>query len=129
MDFIDEQHVPLFKVGEDGGQIAGTLDHRPGGAPHVDSQLVADNRGQRSLAQTRVAVEKHMIEGLSPLFGGFNEHRKIFFDGGLTDILIQPLRSEAVFDGKVFIHRFRFNYPIIHLLLPVFPEYSGSKIL
>ena len=30
MDFIDEKNIALFEVGQEGGKIAGALDHRTG---------------------------------------------------------------------------------------------------
>ena len=31
VDLVDEQHVVRFEVGQDGGQVAGALEHRAGG--------------------------------------------------------------------------------------------------
>jgi hypothetical protein len=28
MDFVDEQHVARFEIGQDGGQVTGALEHR-----------------------------------------------------------------------------------------------------
>jgi hypothetical protein len=32
MDFVDEQHIVRFKIGQQRRQIARALQHRPGGA-------------------------------------------------------------------------------------------------
>jgi hypothetical protein len=43
MDLVDEQHVVRLEVGQQRGQVAGALEHRPGGLAQVDAQLVGDD--------------------------------------------------------------------------------------
>ena len=40
MDLVDEQHVARLQVGEQGRQVAGPLEHRPGGLAQVHAQFV-----------------------------------------------------------------------------------------
>ena len=41
VDFVDEEHLALLEVRQHGGEIAGLLDHRTGGRPDRDAELVA----------------------------------------------------------------------------------------
>jgi hypothetical protein len=70
VDFVDEQHVVRFEVGQDGGQVAGALEHRAGGLAQVDAHFGGDDVGQRGLAQARRAEEQHVVERLAALAGG-----------------------------------------------------------
>ena len=45
VDLIDEEDVPLVDVGEDGGQVAGSLDGRSAGGVDVDPELARDDAG------------------------------------------------------------------------------------
>ena len=65
VDFVDEQHVALFEIGEQRGEIAGLGDHRPGGGAEIDAELARHDLRQRRLAQTRRADEQHVIERLA----------------------------------------------------------------
>ena len=51
VDLVDEQHVALVELGEDGGQVAGPLERRARGDLQVGAQLGGDDAGQRRLAQ------------------------------------------------------------------------------
>ena len=44
VDFVDEQHVARLQVGQDRGEVAGALDHRPGGGAEARRRV----RGRRS---------------------------------------------------------------------------------
>ena len=51
VDLVDEQDVPRLQVGQNGGEVAGALDHRAGGGAEADAQLAGDDLGQRGLAE------------------------------------------------------------------------------
>ena len=65
VDLVDEQHVARLQVGEQRGEIAGALDHRPGGGAEADAQLARDDLRQRRLAEAGRAVEQHVVERLA----------------------------------------------------------------
>src|SRR5271157_4184942 len=51
MDFIDEQHVSCFQVGQKARQVAGFLDSRPAGALEVGAHGLGEDVGEGGLAQ------------------------------------------------------------------------------
>ncbi len=53
VDLVDEQHVARLQVGEDRGEVAGALDHRPGGGAEADAEFARDDLRQRGLAEAR----------------------------------------------------------------------------
>ena len=62
MDFVDEEHVALFEIGQQRGEIARLCDHRTGSRAEVDAEFARHDLRQRGLAETRRADEQHMIE-------------------------------------------------------------------
>ena len=65
VDLVDEEHVALFEVGEQRGEVAGLGDHRAGGGAEIDAELAGDDLGQRRLAEAGRADEQHMVERLA----------------------------------------------------------------
>ena len=53
MDFVDEQHLTLFKRREDGGEITGVLDGWPGRNFEGRAQLVRDDHRECCLPEAR----------------------------------------------------------------------------
>ena len=51
VDFVDEQHVVRFEVGQDRRQVAGAFEHRAGGLAQVDAHFGGDDVRQRRLAR------------------------------------------------------------------------------
>jgi hypothetical protein len=51
VNLVEEEHLALAQVGEDGGQVALDLQGRAGGLLEADVELVGDDGGQRGLAQ------------------------------------------------------------------------------
>ena len=87
VDLIDEEHIARFEIGEDGGQVAGSLDDRPRGGLDVDPQFGGDDVGKGGLAQARRAVEKDVIERFSPSPGGIDEDPQVVLGLFLPHIL------------------------------------------
>ena len=94
VDFVDEQHLPLAQVGEDGRQVALDLQRRPRGLLEGHAQLVGDDVGQRRLAQPRRPVEQHVVERLAARLGGLDGDLEVVLDLLLPDELAQPLRTQ-----------------------------------
>ena len=115
VDLVDEQDVARLQVGQDGGQVAGALDHRPGGGAEPDPQLAGDDLGQRGLAEAGRAVQQHVVQRLAAGAGGLDEDAEVFPGRSLADELRQGLRAEAGLggvlgaagggDGAVVAHR------------------------
>ena len=62
MNFIDEQHVARFEVGQERGEIAGPGEHRARSGAKADAKLARDDLRERRLAKTRAADKQHVVE-------------------------------------------------------------------
>ena len=69
VDFVDEQYVVRFEVGQERGQIARAFQHRAAGLAQVHTQFFGDDVGQRGFAQTRRAEKQRVVECFAALFG------------------------------------------------------------
>ena len=94
MNFVDEQNVALFEVGEQRREIAGLGDHRAGGRAEIDAELARDDLRERGLAQARRPDEQDVIERLFAPARRLDEHREIGARLRLPDELGEPLRAQ-----------------------------------
>jgi hypothetical protein len=62
MDFIDEQHIARFQIGQQRRQIAGALEYRAGGALDRNTHFLGDDIGQSGLAQARRPEDQGVIQ-------------------------------------------------------------------
>ncbi len=53
VNLVDEEHVALFEIGEDGGEVAGLRDHRAGGGAEAHPHFARHDLGERSSCQGR----------------------------------------------------------------------------
>jgi hypothetical protein len=72
----------LAKVRQDGGEVARLLEHRPRGGADRRAKLVADDVGQRRLAQPWRPVQQNVIQRFAPLEGGGDRHLQVLADSG-----------------------------------------------
>ncbi|MGY4299268.1 hypothetical protein ACVWXN_007363 [Bradyrhizobium sp. i1.4.4] len=93
MDLVDEEHVALFEVGEERGEIAGLGDHRTRGRAKADAELLGDDLRQRGLAEAGRAYEQHVIERLAALACRLDEDREVLARLLLADEIGQRLRA------------------------------------
>ena len=94
MDFVDEQHVALFQIGEQRREVAGLGDDRPGGGAEIHAELARDDLRQRGLAEAGRADEQHVIERLFARACRLDEHREVGARLRLPDELGEPLRAQ-----------------------------------
>ena len=94
MDFIDEQHVALFEIGEKRGKIAGLGDHRAGRGAEIDGKLARHDLRQSGLAEAGRADEQHLVERFFPRPRRLDEHGEIFACLLLADESAEPLRPQ-----------------------------------
>ena len=94
MDFIDEQHVARFEIGEKRREIARARDHRPGGGAKTDAQFARQNLRERGLAQARRPEQQHVIQRLAAPARSLHKHFEIGLGRGLADEFIEALRPE-----------------------------------
>src|SRR5271169_1091353 len=94
MDFVDEEHIALFKIGQKCREIAGLCDYRTRGGAKADTEFARDDLRQRGLAEAGRADEQHMIERLAALARGLDEDREVPARLRLADELRQQLRTQ-----------------------------------
>ena len=107
--FVDEQHLLVAQVGQDGGQVALDLQRRPRGLLERRAHFVGDDVGQRGLAQPRRPVEQHVVQRLAARLGGLDGDFEVVFDLVLPDELAQPLRTQLQLEGRIVLQRHRRN--------------------
>src|SRR5450631_1461210 len=94
MDLVDKQHVVGFEIREQGGEIAGALQHRTRSLAKVDAELVRDDVRKRRLAESRRTEQEHVIERLLALFCGLDKNRKLAADFLLANIFVERARPQ-----------------------------------
>ena len=62
VDLIHEQNIILVEIGQQRRQITRFFNGRAGGDANIDAHFGGNNTRQRSLAQSRRAMQQHMIQ-------------------------------------------------------------------
>jgi hypothetical protein len=91
VDFVDEQDVARFEVGQDGGEVAGALDHGARGVD-VHAQFVRDHVSERGLAPDPEGSRRGNDPGF-PFAGRLDEERA-FPDAGLAEVVGEGVRTQ-----------------------------------
>ena len=94
MDFVDEQHVALFEIGEQRREIAGLGNDRSGGGAEADAEFARHDLRQRGLAEPGRPDEQHMVQRFAALARGLDEDREIGTRLRLADEFRQQLRTQ-----------------------------------
>lgn len=93
MDFVDEQHIAFFEIGQQRREIARLRDHRAGGRAEAYAKLARNDLRQRGLLETGRADKQHVIER-SALARGIDEDLEIGASLRLPDEFRQVLRTQ-----------------------------------
>ena len=104
MDLIHKQDVIFLQVGQQRRQIAGLFDGRAGGNAHIHAHLVCDDGGHRRLAQTRRAVEQHVVERLTAQACCVNADLQVFLRFFLSGVILQQPRAQRTLTGILRKH-------------------------
>ena len=94
MDLVDEQDVARLQVGQQGGEIAGALDHRTRGGAKPDPHFARHDLCERGLAEPGGPEQQHMIEGFAARLGGVDKDPQIVAQLALPDELGQDQRAQ-----------------------------------
>ena len=89
VNLVDEQHVVLFEIGQQRGQVFRLFQHRAGSLAQVHAEFGRDDVAQRRLAEAGRAEQQHMVERLAALSGRADENLQLLAHLGLADILVQ----------------------------------------
>ena len=103
VDFIDEQHVAVFEIGQDRSQVAGTGDGRTARGADVGAQLVGHHGGQRGLAQARGAAEQHVVHAFAALARSLDQDRQAVLHARLAQIVFQAFRTKRAVECQVVL--------------------------
>ncbi len=87
MNFINEEDITLFEVGQHGGQITGFFQHRAGCGLNGHTHFIGNDVGERGLAQPRRTKDQHMIQCLLATSRGGNEDFHLLPHSRLTNIV------------------------------------------
>ena len=102
VDFIDEQNVVRLEICEIGGQISPFFYDRTAGRAYADLHFVGNDGRQRCFAQSRRAVEQHVVERFLSFDRGLDADLDVVFYLLLPDVLAQSLRPKALLEGFFF---------------------------
>ena len=99
MDLVDEQHVVVAELGEDGGEVAGALERRAGRDVQLHVHLGGDDRRQRRLAEPRGSGEEQVVDGLPAAPGRLEDDAEVLLQFALSDELVEAPRPQPGLDG------------------------------
>ena len=99
MDLVDEQHVVVAELGEDRGEVAGTLERRARRDVQLHVHLGGDDRRQRGLAEARGPGEEQVVDGLLAAARGLEHDAEVLLQLALADELGEASRPQTGFDG------------------------------
>ena len=94
MDFVDEQDVALFEIGEQRREIAGLGDDGSRGGAKAYAEFARDDLRQRGLAEAGGTDEQHVVQRLVPLARRLDEDREVLPRLRLADEFGQQLRTQ-----------------------------------
>ena len=95
MDLVDEQHVAVFELRQDRGQVAGTFERRTRRDVQVHAHLGGDDSGERGLAESGRAREQEVIDRLATLACRLEDDVQMLLEFALPHELVECLRSKA----------------------------------
>src|SRR5258708_32731510 len=103
VDFIDEEHLAVAKIGEDRGQVTFNLQRGAGGLLESGAEFVGDDVGERRLAEAGRPVEQDVVKRLAARFGGLDGYVEILFDLVLADEFLEALRAELELESGIVL--------------------------
>ncbi len=87
VDLVDEEHVAVGQVGEQGRQVSRSHKGRPRRNPVPGPHLVGNDAGQRGLAQTGRPGKEHVVCRLVSPPGRLQHDLQVFLQLRLADEL------------------------------------------
>jgi len=96
VNLIDEQQLARLQIHQQTNDVAGTLEGGSTGDPAGDPELLRQHHRHGGFAETGRAVEQHVVEGIPTRRGRLHRNPKHLLEFALPDVVIQPLRPQAV---------------------------------
>ena len=111
---VNEEDVPFFQIGEDGGKVCGTLNRRAGRHPYLRSEFVGYDVRKRGLSKPRRSVKQDVVECLSPRLRRRDVNFEVVFYLVLSDIVRHTLRAQRTFRFVLFEGQTADNSFVVH---------------
>ena len=98
MDLVDEEDVLHVEAGEDRGHVTLPLERGPRDRANADVELLANDRRERRLPETRGADEQDVVERLAASFGRLQRDLELLLRSLLPDEVVESTRPERLLD-------------------------------
>ena len=98
MDLVDEEDVLHVEAGEDRGHVALPLEGRPCHRANADVELLANDRRECRLPETRGADEQDVVERLAASLGRLQRDLELLLRSLLPDEVVESTRPERLLD-------------------------------
>ena len=95
MDLVNKQYIALIKIRKHCDEVARLFYRRARGYAHVYAHLVCYDGRQRSLAESRRAVQQDVVERLVAKARSVNENAEVILSLLLPYIFFYRSRSET----------------------------------
>ncbi len=103
MDFVEKKYFLLLKRRQDRGQIALAFQQRAGTGLDHHAQFAGDDLRERRFAESRRAVEQHVIQRFAAAARRLDGDFDIFLHARLANVIGKSFRSNAGVNARVFI--------------------------
>lgn len=101
VDLVDEEHVARVEAGQQTGQVARLVQHGARRDAQLGAHLVGDDVRERGFAQSRGAVQQHMVERVAAHECRLDEDAEVLDDLLLAREGFQFLRADPVFEFEI----------------------------
>src|SRR5690606_39043706 len=128
MNFVDEQHVALFEIGEQRRKIPRLGDDGAGGGTKIDAEFLGHDLRQRRLAKAGRTDKQHMIKCFPAHLRRLDEDLEIGARRRLPDKIVQRLRAQCgvgVFSTLVGIYE---RITVAHGVFLAWTRLSGKRL-
>ena len=115
VDLVDEEHVALAELAEDGGEVAAPLEGRARGDVQPDVHLDGDDVGEARLAEAGGSGEEQVVGGLRPAPSRLEDDREVLLELRLADEVVEPAGPEPQLGGRLrLVGRSRLEQLVAH---------------
>ena len=118
VNLIEEKNLFFLERSQNRGEIALAFQQRPRAGLDRNIQFIRDNLRERGFAQSRRAIQKHVVQRFAPAARRVDRNLNIFFDAFLSDVFVEAFRAHAHVNARVFLKRLPGNnalrLPLLH---------------
>ena len=103
VDFVDEENIARFEIGQKGRKVSGLGDDRAGGGAETDAHLARENLSERRLAEAGRPGEQNMVQRITAIAGGGNEDLEVGLGCLLAGKVIESGRPQGAVDRLAWL--------------------------